>query len=185
MSVYDPGPGFTRGSYEYGVMHDGRVHAGVDFLADEGTAIPVAAVGTVVGLGFDPTYGNIAIVRHSGPTEPPYRYTLYAHMTANSPVTAGLLVLKGATIGYVSSTGTGGNGVSHLHFELLHLDETWESLWKSCSRYVEYWHEGVPLMLDNPNGRVSPLDPLNWVGLDVFAPRRPSSSGGGCRSHAM
>lgn len=183
MGIYHPGRGFTRGSYEYGAMHDGREHAGIDFLADEGTEIPVAATGTVVGLGFDPTYGNTAIVRHSGPTEPPYRYTLYAHMGADSPVTAGLVVLKGATIGTVNSTGTGGNGVPHLHFELIHLHEqTWEDLWHSYSRYVEYWRDDVPLMLDNPEGRVNPLDPLNWLGLDVYSRRGSGGGGRGLRS---
>ncbi|MCA9710443.1 MAG: M23 family metallopeptidase [Myxococcales bacterium] len=183
MSVYDPGPDFTMGTYEYGAMHDGRVHAGVDFLAAEGTPIPVAASGTVVGLGFDPTYGNIAIVRHSAAEEPPYRYTLYAHMSATAAVSVGTEIPRGTTIGYVSSTGTGGNGVPHLHFELLHLDVTWESLWKTYSRWVEYWQgNGVPLMLDNPNGRVDPLDDLNWLGVDVyFPPRQPRRCRGGGR----
>lgn len=165
MSIYDPGPDFALGPYEYGGFYDGRVHAGVDFLAAEGTPIPVAATGTVVGLGFEPTYGNIAIVRNSGPTEPPYRYTLYAHMSAEAAVSAGTLVPRGTTIGFVSDTGTGGNDIPHLHFELLHLDVTWKSLWKEYSRFIEYWRgNGVPLMIANPDGRVDPLDPLNWTG---------------------
>lgn len=183
MSVYDPGPSFTLGSYEYGAHHDGRTHAGIDFLAAEDTPVPAAASGKVVGLGFDPTYGNIVIIRHTGPLATVHRYTLYAHLSDDAPVSVGQWVASGRTIGYVDKTGTGGNDVFHLHFEFLHLDATWESEWQRWNRRIEHWQGGgVPLMIDNPDGRVDPLEAINWAGLDVYdGPQLPPQRRGGGR----
>lgn len=171
MSVYDPGSRFTRTP---GRGFDlGNDHPGVDWWADVGTRIPVAAAGTVVGLGFEERYGNIAIVRHPSSSEPPYRYTLYAHMEATQPVTLGAQVSRGQTIGYVDRTGSGAGDEPHLHFELVSLSEfTWESEW---TRYNERtggtWSGGgVPLMLTGKQGRIDPLLDTSWTGIDVYFP---------------
>lgn len=173
MSVYEPGPDFEQGVYEYWGWHDNRRHAGIDFEAEDGTPIPVAAAGTVVGLGFDATYGNTAIVRHTGPVEPPYRYTLYAHMQATAAVTLGAEISRGVTIGFVSSTGSGGHGVPHLHFELLHLEFTWVSKWQEYNPVYEHWPGRIPLMISNPHGRLHPLEQASWEGLDVYVAPTP------------
>ncbi|MEX1366018.1 MAG: M23 family metallopeptidase [Nannocystaceae bacterium] len=187
MSTYDPGPPFTMGSYEYGAQHDGRTHAGLDFLAPQDTPVPAAASGMVVGLGFDPTYGNLVIIQHTGATATVHRYTLYAHLSGSAAVLVGQRVSSGQTIGYVDMTGTGGNEVFHLHFELLHLDDPWQSEWQRWNSKLVHWQgNGVPLMLDNPEGRVNPLEELSWAGLDVYSaprpePARPRRGGGGGR----
>lgn len=190
MSTYDPGPPFTMGSYEYGAQHDGRTHAGIDFLAPQEntpTPVPAAASGTVVGLGFDPTYGNLVILQHTAATATVHIYTLYAHLSPTAAVLVGQRVSSGQTIGDVDMTGTGANGIFHLHFELLHLDDTWRSEWQRWDATIVHWQgDGVPLMINNPDGRVNPLEALNWAGLDVYSaprpePARPRPGGGGGR----
>lgn len=174
MAVYDPGPAFTPGHWPYGSVNYGRLHTGLDFEAPQGTPIPVAAAGIVVGRGNEPTYGNIVIVRHTGAAEPPYRYTLYAHMEADIPVALEQQVSRGQTIGTVDRTGSGSNNIDHLHFELLALDFTWESEWdRGYARSV--WRTGMALMIGGQTGRVDPGDEASWVGLDVYAPSPPPS----------
>lgn len=172
MSVYDPGSRFTltpgRG-FDLGIDHPG-----VDWWADVGTPIPAAAAGIVVGLGLQVKYGNMAIIRHTGITEPPYRYTLYAHMEDTLPVTLGAEVSRGQTIGYVDSTGTGGGDEPHLHFELVSLsDFTWESEWgRYIGKDTAMWGTDTrrSLMLTGTQGRIDPLLHTSWIGIDVYFP---------------
>jgi murein DD-endopeptidase MepM/ murein hydrolase activator NlpD len=179
MAVYDPGPAFTPGSWPYDSVNYGRRHTGLDFEAPQGTPIPAAAAGVVVGRGNEPTYGNIVIVRHTGAAEPPYRYTLYAHMNADIPVALEAVVSRGQTLGTVDRTGSGSNNVDHLHFELLALESTWEDEWEGGYKR-SVWRDGMALMITGTTGRVDPGDEANWVGLDVYAPppppTKPSSS---------
>lgn len=171
MSVYDPGPRFTRTP---GRGFDLSIpHPGVDWWADRGTRIPCAAAGKVVGLGFRDDYGNLVIVRHTSITEPPYRYTLYAHMEGTQAVSIGDDVARGQTIGYVDCTGTGGNNEPHLHFELISLpDFTWESEWGRWKGKPEatWSHQSMSLMLEPSQGRINPLDHASWLAIDVYFP---------------
>lgn len=86
-----------------------RLHTGIDFGADNGTAIRAAGDGVVVSSGWYGDYGIATIVDHGGGLA-----TLYAHQSATT-VAEGQKVTAGQTIGRVGSTGAStGN---HLHFE--------------------------------------------------------------------
>jgi murein DD-endopeptidase MepM/ murein hydrolase activator NlpD len=90
----------------------GRLHEGVDILAEPGTPVRAAADGVVVESGADAGYGRFVEVRHAeGLT------TLYAHLKAIDPhVTAGVALKAGQTLGAVGSTGSSTG--PHLHFEI-------------------------------------------------------------------
>ncbi|MCA9705023.1 MAG: M23 family metallopeptidase [Myxococcales bacterium] len=171
MSVYDPGSAFKIG-WKFGA--NAGDHVGVDFKAPVGTRIPAAAAGTVVGRGYEDTYGNTLIIRHSGPTEPPYRYTLYAHMKEPSPLSLGDHVWRGRPVGEVDSTGNGGGEEPHLHFELVHLTEddgSWESNWgRWFAKPEAQWDGSFALMIGGRVGRIDPLLDMNWDGVDVYQP---------------
>ena len=94
-------------------MRWGRLHAGIDISAGEGTPIRAAASGTVALM--QPTaasggYGNYTCVSHGGSIS-----TCYAHQSrfGTSP---GAHVSQGQVIGYVGNTGHSFG--SHLHFEV-------------------------------------------------------------------
>ncbi len=85
-------------------------HDGVDFMAKPGSPILAAAAGVVIASEYHPQYGNMIEVDHGSGL-----VTRYAHCSKRF-VRVGDVVLKGATIGEVGSTGrvTG----PHLHFEV-------------------------------------------------------------------
>ena len=87
-------------------------HDGVDFEARPGTPIVAAAAGIVVASEYHSQYGNMIEVDHGNGL-----VTRYAHCSRRL-ARVGDVVLKGATIGEVGSTGrvTG----PHLHFEVRH-----------------------------------------------------------------
>jgi murein DD-endopeptidase MepM/ murein hydrolase activator NlpD len=87
-------------------------HDGLDFVAKPGAPILAAAAGVVIASEHHPQYGNMVEIDHGNGL-----VTLYAHC-ARRHVQVGDVVLKGATIGEVGSTGrvTG----PHLHFEVRH-----------------------------------------------------------------
>jgi murein DD-endopeptidase MepM/ murein hydrolase activator NlpD len=87
-------------------------HDGVDFEAKHGTPIQAAAAGVVVASEYHPQYGNMIEVDHGNGL-----VTRYAHCSKRL-ARVGDVVMKGATIGEVGSTGrvTG----PHLHFEVIH-----------------------------------------------------------------
>ncbi|HEV2075396.1 MAG TPA: peptidoglycan DD-metalloendopeptidase family protein, partial [Thermoleophilaceae bacterium] len=67
----------------------GRLHAGIDIAAPEGTPIRAAAAGTVVSAGPSGGYGNYTCIQHSGNVS-----TCYAHQSAIS-TSAGASVSQG------------------------------------------------------------------------------------------
>ncbi|MFP5364810.1 MAG: murein hydrolase activator EnvC family protein [Thermoleophilia bacterium] len=91
----------------------GRLHAGVDIAAAEGTPIHAADAGRVVliqGTGASGGYGNFTCVQHTASMS-----TCYAHQSRiGTSVGAG--VSKGQVIGYVGNTGNSFG--AHLHFEV-------------------------------------------------------------------
>ena len=90
----------------------GRLHAGVDLLADPGTPVRASADGVVTEAGTDGGYGRYVAVRHAeGLT------TVYAHLGAiGAGMKPGRAVKAGETLGKVGSTGTSTG--PHLHFEI-------------------------------------------------------------------
>ena len=88
----------------------GRLHAGVDISAPEGTPIRAAASGKVVLLGWTGGYGNYTCVQHGGGTS-----TCYAHQSRYG-TSMGASVSQGQVIGYVGNTGHSFG--AHLHFEV-------------------------------------------------------------------
>jgi murein DD-endopeptidase MepM/ murein hydrolase activator NlpD len=87
-------------------------HDGIDFTAKHGTPIAAAAAGVVTASEYHPQYGNMVEVDHGNGLS-----TLYAHCSRRL-VKVGDVVMKGATIGEVGSTGRATG--SHLHFEVRH-----------------------------------------------------------------
>jgi len=88
----------------------GRLHAGVDISAPEGTPIRAAGAGEVVLLGWTGGYGNYTCVSHGGAIS-----TCYAHQSRYG-TSMGASVSQGQVIGYVGNTGNSFG--AHLHFEV-------------------------------------------------------------------
>ena len=94
-------------------MRWGRLHAGVDIPAAEGTPIRAAASGTVAVLQGEASsggYGNYTCIQHGGAIS-----TCYAHQSRFG-TSAGAHVSQGQVIGYVGNTGHSFG--AHLHFEV-------------------------------------------------------------------
>lgn len=91
-------------------IRNGRRHDGIDIKAEDGTPIKAADSGETVFSGQLKGYGNLIIIKHKDRF-----FTVYAHNSKNL-VKKGQKVEKGATIGYVGSTGRATG--PHLHFEV-------------------------------------------------------------------
>lgn len=99
------------GPRRHPVLHNMRMHRGVDYAAPTGTPIKAAGDGRIAHLGRKGGYGNTIILRHGG------RYsTLYAHMSRFAKgLKNGNSVKQGQIIGYVGATGMATG--PHLHYE--------------------------------------------------------------------
>ena len=87
----------------------GRLHAGLDIGAPEGTPIRAADSGRVVLAGWEGAYGNYTCIDHGGGFA-----TCYAHQSSIG-VRSGESVGQGDVIGAVGNTGRSFG--AHLHFE--------------------------------------------------------------------
>jgi murein DD-endopeptidase MepM/ murein hydrolase activator NlpD len=88
-----------------------RNHEGVDIAAPQGTAVYVAAEGSVLRSGYDAAgYGRFVEIRH-----PNGMSTLYGHLS-RLDVASGDRLSAGERIGLVGSTGRSTG--PHLHFEV-------------------------------------------------------------------
>ena len=87
-----------------------KYHSGLDIGAAYGASIVASDGGTVTIAGVNGGYGNCVMIDHGNGY-----YTLYGHMSSIA-VSVGQSVSKGATIGYVGSTGVSTG--PHLHFEI-------------------------------------------------------------------
>ncbi len=85
-------------------------HEGIDFMAEQGTAVMAAAGGVVVYSDFHPQYGNMIEIDHGNDL-----ITRYAHANKRL-VKLGDVVLRGAKIAEVGRTGRATG--THLHFEV-------------------------------------------------------------------
>ena len=102
-----PLPSFNVSSY-FGPRR-GRLHAGIDLRAPQGTPIRAAADGRVAFAGHSGGYGRMVVIDHGRGVE-----TVYAHNSRNL-VQRGQRVKKGEIIGRVGRSGNAtGN---HVHFE--------------------------------------------------------------------
>lgn len=88
----------------------GRLHAGIDIGAAEGTPIYAADGGRVVLAAWTGGYGNYTCVQHTAAMS-----TCYAHQSRYG-TSAGATVRRGQLIGYVGNTGHSFG--AHLHFEV-------------------------------------------------------------------
>lgn len=116
VSFADPVPGHGVNS-PFGLRKlpwekAGRLHAGVDIAASDGTAVVATTDGVVMRTGVSPSYGRYVEVAHgTGLT------SFYAHLSSTLPdVTPGTPVGEGEKIAVIGTTGhsTG----PHLHFEI-------------------------------------------------------------------
>lgn len=86
------------------------MHEGMDFSAEPGTSVVVAADGVVVSAAYHPEYGNLIEIDHGeGLT------SRYAHLS-RMDVQPGSLIKRGTPIGAVGNTGRSTG--PHLHFEV-------------------------------------------------------------------
>jgi murein DD-endopeptidase MepM/ murein hydrolase activator NlpD len=90
-------------------------HAGLDFVAPQGSTIRAAAGGTVTFAGFRPDYGWVVDIDHGNGLA-----TRYAH-ASRLQVRRGDVVAPGDAIAAVGSTGRSTG--PHLHFEVLRRGE--------------------------------------------------------------
>ena len=87
-----------------------KSHTGIDIGAGYGASIVAADGGTVTLAGEKGGYGNCVMIDHGNGY-----VTLYGHMSSFT-VSAGQVVSKGETIGYVGSSGIATG--PHCHFEI-------------------------------------------------------------------
>jgi murein DD-endopeptidase MepM/ murein hydrolase activator NlpD len=88
----------------------GRLHAGMDISASDGTPIRAADSGRVVLAGWQGGYGNYTCIQHTAQMS-----TCYAHQSRLG-TSVGANVKQGEVMGYVGNTGNSFG--AHLHFEV-------------------------------------------------------------------
>ena len=84
-------------------------HAGLDFVAEDGTVVRATAAGTVVSAGWNGGYGEMVEIKHADGVS-----TRYGHLS-EILVSRGMHVDAGTPIGRVGSTGRSTG--PHLHYE--------------------------------------------------------------------
>lgn len=90
-----------------------RMHSGVDFAAEEGSAVHAMRPGRVAFVGRRGGYGLMVEIAHADDIK-----TVYAHLSSvKEPLEAGQRVDIGDRIGRVGSTGTSTG--PHLHYEVI------------------------------------------------------------------
>ncbi len=93
---------------------DWRVHRGVDYAAEAGTAVMAAADGTVYTIYEDETMGMTVVIRHDSGY-----VTQYSSLSDKLEVSAGDSVTVGQTIGYVGTSALLESAIGdHVHFSV-------------------------------------------------------------------
>jgi len=106
----------------------GRMHKGVDLLADVGTPILAAKPGIVKYARYKKGNGKYVVIRHK------WGYTTYYCHLKDIDVSKGQRVKRGQMIGTVGKTGNANRSgmLAHLHFEI-HKDDVvcdpWEIIY--------------------------------------------------------
>lgn len=95
-------------------MDDWRAHTGIDYAAEEGTAVTSVWDGTVHKVYKDNLWGYTVEILHKGNL-----YSVYKNLQKNIPVKEGDNVTKGQAIGKVGkSASVESREEPHLHFEM-------------------------------------------------------------------
>ncbi len=93
---------------------DWRVHSGIDYAAEAGTAVVAAADGTVYTVYEDETMGSTVVISHEGGYT-----TQYSSLAEDLAVSAGDTVTAGQTIGYVGNSALLESAIGdHVHFSV-------------------------------------------------------------------
>ncbi len=126
----------------------GTVHAGVDWVLPEGTAIVAIADGRVIERGEDlkDVRGNYVAIEHRGLGA--RIYSSYVHLSGFN-VDRGQDVRRGQVIGYVGKTGN----ATYAH---LHLNVYREQSMRVGGRRWKYRYDYLQLLL----GDMAPIDPV-------------------------
>ncbi|MDW6026566.1 peptidoglycan DD-metalloendopeptidase family protein [Mesorhizobium sp. BAC0120] len=102
----------TFGPRMHPILHQVRIHKGVDWGAPVGTPVMAAFDGKIAFAGDGQGYGNVVKIDHGGG-----KATAYAHMSRLADgIKVGVEVKAGDVIGYVGTSGLSTG--PHLHFEL-------------------------------------------------------------------
>ena len=103
-----------------GNAHKGPDLYAIDYFGTEGvTAIHPTLAGRVVYANCLDPYGCVVAIRHWDDQKWDHKYySIYAHMQSIDPSLVSLwkLVDPSTVIGYMGKTGSGANGIVHLHF---------------------------------------------------------------------
>jgi murein DD-endopeptidase MepM/ murein hydrolase activator NlpD len=98
----------------------GRRHDAVDILAPRGTPVLATIDGTILRVGSNALGGRVIWMADSASRFAYY----YAHLDRYARgIKAGDHVLRGATIGYVGTTGNAPPDVPHLHFQVMRMTD--------------------------------------------------------------
>lgn len=104
---------YSDGQFIYSeTSGDYRIHNGIDFSAEEGSAISAIISGEVTAIINDPHYGTIVEVNHGNKLLARYCGV------ANAAVSQGTIVKQGDKIGEITTIPIEGDK-PHLHFETL------------------------------------------------------------------
>ena len=105
----------------------GRLHAGIDIAAPEGTPIRAADAGTVVLAAWTGGYGNYTCITHGGSLSTCYGHqSRYRHVGRRERVARARSSATSAT----PATRFG----AHLHFEVRVNGVPQSTRWATCSR---------------------------------------------------
>lgn len=92
-------------------------------------AVRPALAGRVVYSGWTADYGYIVAIRHWDDSKWDKKYySIYAHLTETGLPRLNALVDPSTTIGYMGNTGSGANGVVHLHFAVRYSDKVYSDV---------------------------------------------------------
>jgi hypothetical protein len=140
-------------------------HLGNDIWAARGTPVVATVSGTATLVGFESYSGNkVTIIDSCG------WYHFSTHMDSIAPgITDGTHVTAGTVIGYVGNSGTGSNGVIHLHYSI-YPDNNYDA-------GIDPWSYLRAVESNVCGGSTPPPTTQYWV--DTFANATGYSSPGG------
>lgn len=149
------------------VLHEGRMHTGIDFAGKRGTNIKPAAFGIVKKVSYSFSYGNYVIIDHGNNVT-----SLYAHLKSVE-VKEGTIVTLNTTIAKLGSTGRSTG--PHLHFEVRINDTPINPLKLICNKSLSKLNKNKIKEIYVQN-RSKAIKPATWL---------PNGIGGFKRLHTV